>query len=66
MTSDTIIILHTFNEMLEASFALHKLKAKGIDSFIENENVIGLNPIGGVELKIFFKDKERAEKIITE
>jgi len=63
---DTIIILHTFSEMREASFAQHKLKEKDIDSFLEEENVIGLNPLGGVELKIFFKDKEKAEKIIAE
>jgi hypothetical protein len=42
------------------------LKANGIDSFLENENPIGLNPLGGIELKIFAKDKEKAEKIIAE
>jgi len=63
---DTIITLHTYSEMREASFAQHKLKAQEIESFLEDENVAGLNPLGGVELKIFFKDKERAEKIITE
>ena len=34
--------------------------------FLENENPVGLNPLGGIELKIFAKDKEKAEKIIAE
>ena len=42
-----------------------KLKENGIESYLEDENVMGLNPVGGVELRIFEKDKEAAEKIIT-
>ena len=66
MTQDKTIILYTFNDLQEATIAQDKLKAKGIDSYLENENPIGLNPLGGVELKIFSKDKEAAEKIIAE
>jgi len=66
MTQDTTIVLCTFNDTLEATFVQEKLKANGIDSFLENENPIGLNPLGGIELKIFAKDKERAEIIIAE
>ena len=64
MTQDKIIVLQTFNEMAEAAIAQDKLKASGINSFFENENPIGLNPLGGAELKIFSNDKEIAEKII--
>jgi hypothetical protein len=49
---------------LLANIAQDKLKASGIESFLANENVAGLNPIGGIELKVFLKDKEAAEKII--
>ena len=66
MTQDSTIVLYTFNDMQKATMAQDKLKANGIDSFLENENPIGLNPLGGVELKIFSKDKEAAEKIIAE
>ena len=66
MTQDKIIILKTFNEMAEAAIAQDKLKANGMNSFFENENPIGLNPLGDIELKIFENDKEEADKIITE
>jgi hypothetical protein len=65
MTQEKTIILSTFNDMLEATFIQDKLRVNGIDSFVQNENPIGLNPLGGIELKIFLKDKEAAEKIIS-
>ena len=66
MNQDHIIILCTFEDILEANTARDKLKSKGIDSFLEDENVMGLNPLGVLELKIFSKDKEVAEKILAE
>lgn len=66
MNQDHIIILCTFEDILEANIARDKLKAKGIDSFLVDENVVGLNPLGVIELKIFSKDKEAAEKILAE
>ena len=66
MAQETTIVLHTFNDIIEATLAQDKLKENGIDSFLENENPIGLNPLGGVELKIFSNDKDKAEKIILE
>ncbi len=64
MMQEKTIILSTYNDMLEATFVQDKLKINGIDSFVQNANPIGLNPLGGVELKIFEKDKEAAQKII--
>lgn len=66
MAQEKTIVVHIFDDILEATLAQDKLKANGIDSFLENENPIGLNPLGGTELKIFSKDKEKAEKIIAE
>ena len=66
MTQDSTIHLYTYNDILEANIIQDKLKAAGIDSFIENEDVVGLNPIGGVKVMIFSKDKEAAERIINE
>ena len=65
MQQDHTIVLAIYNDMVEANVAQEKLKANGIDSFLENENVMGLNPLGGIELKIFSKDKESAEKILA-
>jgi hypothetical protein len=62
--SDNTIILHTYNDMIEAKMMQDKLKENGIDSFLNDENVMGLDPVGGAELKIFEKDKEAAEKIL--
>jgi hypothetical protein len=64
MPEDKTIILHTYNDMQEAIMIQDKLKENGIASYLENENVVGLNPVGGVELRIFKKDIEAAEKII--
>lgn len=66
MQQDHTIVLSIYNDIVEASIAQEKLKANGIDSFLEDENVMGLNPLGGIELKIFSKDKEAAEKILSE
>ena len=66
MNQDHIIILCTFEDILEANTTREKLKANGIDSFLKDENVMGLNPLGVIELKIFSKDKEAAEKVLAE
>ena len=62
---DKTIILHTYIDVLEAKMIQDKLQANGIESFLNDENVMGLDPVGGAELKIFEKDKEAAEKIIA-
>ncbi|MBK8611193.1 MAG: DUF2007 domain-containing protein [Chitinophagaceae bacterium] len=66
MSQEKTILLHTYNDILVANIAQDKLKAMGIESYLENENVAGLNPIGGVELRVFIKDREAAEKILAE
>ena len=66
MIQDSTILLYTYSDILEANLVQEKLKAQGIDSFIEDEDVAGLNPLGGIKVKIFSKDKEAAEKIINE
>ncbi len=65
MIKDKTIILHVYNDLQEAKMIQDKLKQNGIDSYLEDENVMGLNPVGGVELRIFEKDIVEAEKIIT-
>jgi len=63
--NDKIVTLKTYNDLVTATVVKSKLKANGIESFLENENAVGLDPLGGVELKIFSKDLERASEIIS-
>jgi len=62
---DEIVVLEIFNDSLAAGFAQDKLREEGIESFLSDENVVGLNPLGGIELKIFSNDLERAKKILA-
>ena len=65
MIKDKTIILHTYNDLAEATMIQDKLKENGIESYLNDENVMGLDPVGGVELRVFEKDMVAAEKIIT-
>ncbi len=44
----------------------NKLEEHGITSSLTDENVLGLDPVSGIELKIFEKDKEAALKLIDQ
>jgi hypothetical protein len=61
----SIITIHTYSDVAAATVALNLIKEKGIEGFIENENVVGLNPLGGVELKVFAKDIVAAEAALS-
>jgi len=63
---DEIVVLNIFNDSLAANFVQNNLREEGIESFLVDENVVSLNPLGGIELKIFSNDLERAEKILSE
>lgn len=66
MTQDKTITLHTYNDALEAKMIQDKLKEYGIESFLNDENVLGMDPVAGVELKIFEKDKLAAERTLLD
>ena len=66
MAGEEIITLYTFKDIVEATLATERLKEAGIDSFLEDTTASGINPMGGVELKVFLKDKKEAENIIME
>jgi hypothetical protein len=65
MEQENTIILHTYNNLQEATIAMDKLKENGINAYLKEENVMGLDPIGGAELRIFEKDKAAAEGILA-
>jgi hypothetical protein len=66
MQQEKTIVLQTFSDLMEAAAMQDKLKENGITSSLTDENVLGMDPIAGVELKIFEKDKEAALKIVNE
>ncbi len=62
---DKTIVLHTYMDPMEAQMIQDKLKENGIESFLNDENLLGLDPVGGVEVRIFEKDREKAEKVLA-
>ena len=65
MEQENTVVLHTYNNLQEATIAIDKLKANGLNAYLQEENVMGLDPIGGTELRIFEKDRAAAEEILA-
>jgi hypothetical protein len=65
LSDENTVTLHTYNDISEAKSVVAKLEANGIRSFIHDDNVMGMDPVSGVELKVFEKDVQRAEEIIN-
>jgi hypothetical protein len=66
MNRNEIVTLYTFKDIVEATLAADKLKANHIESFLTDETTSGINPLGGIELKVFSKYAEKADGIIAE
>jgi len=66
MNSKEIVTLYTFKDILEATLAVDRLKANNIESFLQDETTSGINPLGGVDLKVFSKDIKRANEFVEE
>ncbi|HZI53483.1 MAG TPA: DUF2007 domain-containing protein, partial [Chitinophagaceae bacterium] len=64
MLQDKTIVLQTFSDLMEAKAMQDKLRDNGITSSLTDENVLGMDPVSGIELKIFEKDKEAALKLM--
>ena len=65
MKQDKTIVLQTFSDLMDAKMMQSKLMENGIESFLKDENILGMDPVAGVELKIFEKDKEAALKVMN-
>lgn len=59
-----LIVIAVFQDAFEAGISQDLLKQNEIDSFLEEENILGLNPGGGVELKVRRKDFQSARRVI--
>jgi hypothetical protein len=60
-----IVTLKKFNDTFSADEAKLRLEENGIESFVEDLNVVGMDPMAGVALKVFEKDEARALEIIA-
>ena len=63
-TKEKTIVLESFSDMMDAKAMQVRLSEHGIESFLNDENVLGMDPVAGVELRIFEKDKDASMKII--
>jgi hypothetical protein len=66
---EALILIATFSHPFEAHLAKGKLESEGIEAFIADENIVGLNwlysnLVGGVKLKVHEEDRERALKVL--
>ena len=66
LTDDKTVTLHTFPDLFTAQAMQARLEQNGIKSFLRDENVMGVDPIAGVELKVFEKDAEKAAEFIKD
>jgi len=71
MVEEKIIILQSFDNPVEANIVRAKLESFEIPCFLTDEHFTGLNPnfnpmTGGVKLRVFEKDVERALAILQE
>ena len=65
MQQDKTVVLKNFSDIMDAKAMQSKLQEHGITSSLTDENVLAMDPVAGIELKIFEKDKEAALKIIN-
>lgn len=66
-----IVTLKVFDNPMEAHLLKTKLESEGIRCFLQDENIVSLNPlynyaVGGIKLNIRFADLEMANQIIQE
>ncbi|MFC6099028.1 putative signal transducing protein [Olivibacter domesticus] len=66
-----MVTLKVFDNAMEAHLLRTKLESEGIHSFLQDENIVSLNPlynyaVGGIKLNIQLADAERAKQIIQE
>jgi len=69
--SRPLTIIATFSHPFEAHLAKGKLESEGVEAFIADENIVGINwlysnLVGGVKLKVWEEDREEALKILDE
>ncbi|WP_299255315.1 DUF2007 domain-containing protein [uncultured Cytophaga sp.] len=65
MNKNNMVNIKTFNNIAEATIIKNVLSLQGIESFVENENIMGLNPSAGVQLKVLETDEIVARELLS-
>ena len=66
---DNIIVIHSFDDVIEANIVKTKLDAYGIPCFLSQENLTSLTTAllsGGVRLHIFEQDRDEVLRLFME
>ncbi len=69
MTGNDLVVLRTFENVIEAEIAKGALEAADVDSFIQSDDAGGMRPHLGmnrVRLLVRSEDAERAQVILDE
>jgi hypothetical protein len=64
MNKNNMVHIKTFNNIAEATIIKNVLSLQGIESLIENENIMGLTPTAGVQLKVLSSDEAIARELL--
>lgn len=67
----SLVVLKKFSHPVEAHLLKSRLESEGIESFVADENIVGLNwfysnAVGGVRLQVNEQDLEKAQAILNE
>ena len=61
-----LVVVATYHDAFEAGLAQDRLRENDIIAYLEEENILGLNPEGEVEIKVRKIDFEKAKEILDE
>lgn len=67
---DKIVTLEIYYDPMLAEIIRGRLEANGIDCFIADNNMIGVNPLytqalGGIKLRVFERDVDRCNELLA-
>ncbi len=63
---EDIVVAKVFTDIAAATTAKEKLEEAGIQSVVDDMNVVGLTPLAGVEVRVFQSDYARAVEILQD
>ncbi|MBK8710676.1 MAG: hypothetical protein IPL97_02150 [Niastella sp.] len=64
LNNEDTVLVGVYDDSVLANAALEKLSEASILAFTNSQNPIGLNPLGGIELRVFEKDEAAAKNIL--
>lgn len=68
--TDKLVVIAEFRDLPQAGLAQSTLEANGVQCFLENQYMVGVNwlystALGGIKLKVHARDAERANEILS-